>query len=353
MNLKQLSEKLGLSQTTVSRALGGYPEVKAATRERVHQAALAYNYKPSRRATSLATGRSMAIGHVIPLSSNHEMVNPVFADFIAGASEVYATAGYDMLVSVVSDTDELRTYRDLAGKGTVDGVIVHAPVPQDTRIKVLHDLGLPFVVHGRAEPQAIEYSYVDINNYGAFTTATHMLLDLGHERIGLLNGTKGVDYADQRERAYCETLAARGFAPAPDLITNNEMTEHAGYDGAKRLLSAANPPTAFLASSVVIALGVHRALAELGLKLGPDISVVCHDDALSYIGNGGETPLFTGTRSSVRAAGRRCAELLLDRIASPTAPHTQEVWDVTLHMGQSTGPAPRHTAAQVTSAHNT
>ena len=352
MNLKQLSEKLGLSQTTVSRALGGYPEVKAATRERVHQAVLAYNYKPSRQATSLATGRSMAIGHVIPLSRNHAMVNPVFADFIAGASEVYAKAGYAMLVSVVSETDELRTYRDLSSKGTVDGVIVHGPVPQDTRIKVLHDLGLPFVVHGRAEPQAIKYSYVDINNYGAFTTATHMLLDLGHEHIGLLNGTKGVDYADQRERAYCQTLAAWGFTPSPDLITNNEMTEHAGYDGAKRLLSGANPPTAFLASSVVIALGVHRALAELGLKLGRDISVVCHDDVLSYIGNGGETPLFTGTRSSVRAARRRCAELLLDRIVSPTAPHTKEAWDVTLYMGQSTGPAPRHTTAQVTSAHD-
>ena len=85
MNLKQLSDHLGLSQTTVSRALNGYPEVSDATRARVEAAAKAHNYRPNTRAKSLATGQAMAIGHVIPISSKHEMVNPVFADFLAGA----------------------------------------------------------------------------------------------------------------------------------------------------------------------------------------------------------------------------------------------------------------------------
>ena len=292
----------------------------------------------------------MAIGHVIRQSSNHEIVNPIFADFVSGAGEVYAKSGYDMLVSVVSDTDELQAYRDLAGKGSVDGVIVHCPVPQDPRITVLNDLGLPFVVHGRAEPQKLDYSYVDINNFGAFKMATDLLLDLGHERIGLLNGIKGIDFTDRRDRGYTKALEDRGLSVDPDLIGHHEMTEHAGHSGAMRLLSGPNPPTAFLVSSVVMALGVHRAVAELGLKLGRDVSIVSHDDVLSYIGNGGTTPLFTATRSSVRAAGQRCAELLIDRIKSPASPCIQEVWDVTLHMGQSTGPAPQHNMAQVPSA---
>ena len=101
MNLKQFSKVLGLSPTTVSRALGGYPEVKEETRRRVRDAAAQYGYRPNRRAASLATGRAMAIGHVIPTALNHEMVNPIFADFIAGAGEIYARAGYDMLLSVV------------------------------------------------------------------------------------------------------------------------------------------------------------------------------------------------------------------------------------------------------------
>ena len=83
MNLKELATNLGLSPTTVSRALNGYPEVNEATRERVVAAAKRHNYLPNTRAIRLATGRAMAVGHVIPISTKHEIVNPVFADFIA------------------------------------------------------------------------------------------------------------------------------------------------------------------------------------------------------------------------------------------------------------------------------
>ena len=85
MNLKMLAAHLGLSQTTVSRALNGYPEVSEATRQRVVEAAQRLNYAPNQRAKGLATGRAMAIGHVIPVSKQHEMMNPVFGDFVAGA----------------------------------------------------------------------------------------------------------------------------------------------------------------------------------------------------------------------------------------------------------------------------
>ena len=103
MNLKELSQTLGLSQTTVSRALNGYPEVSEATRQRVEAAARTHNYRPNTRAKSLATGQAMAIGHVIPLATRHEMVNPVFADFIAGAAGTYARHGYEMVLSVIED----------------------------------------------------------------------------------------------------------------------------------------------------------------------------------------------------------------------------------------------------------
>ena len=106
MNLKELATKLGLSPTTVSRALNGYPEVNEATRERVMAAAKRHNYRPNTRAIRLATGRALAIGHVIPLATRHEIMNPIFADFIAGAGEIYSRNGYDMLLSVVPDEDE-------------------------------------------------------------------------------------------------------------------------------------------------------------------------------------------------------------------------------------------------------
>ncbi len=124
MKLKQLAETLGLSQTTVSRALNGYPEVAEATRARVVSAASAHNYTPNARARGLATGRAMAFGHVIPLSDQREIVNPVFADFIAGAGEVYSQHGFDLVLSMVSDSDQEHTFRDAVARGKVDGVIV-------------------------------------------------------------------------------------------------------------------------------------------------------------------------------------------------------------------------------------
>ena len=92
MNLKDLAHRLNLSPTTVSRALNGYPEVNEATRERVMAAAKEHNYHPNSRAIRLATGRAMAVGHVIAIANRHEIVNPVFADFIAGAGETTAAA---------------------------------------------------------------------------------------------------------------------------------------------------------------------------------------------------------------------------------------------------------------------
>ncbi len=71
-------------------------------------AAKRHNYRPNTRAIRLATGRAMAVGHVIPIATKHEIVNPVFADFIAGAGETYARNGYDMVLSVVPDDDEER-----------------------------------------------------------------------------------------------------------------------------------------------------------------------------------------------------------------------------------------------------
>ncbi len=84
-NLKFLAEHLGLSQTTVSRALNGFPEVNYKTRQLVQAAAQKFNYQPNARAKRLATGRSMAIGHLVSVSKGHEIVNPIFADFIAGS----------------------------------------------------------------------------------------------------------------------------------------------------------------------------------------------------------------------------------------------------------------------------
>ena len=340
MNLKELALRLGLSPTTVSRALNGYPEVNETTRARVMAAAKRHNYRPNTRAIRLATGRAMAVGHVIPLATRHEIVNPVFADFIAGAGETYSRNDYDMVLSVVSDADEETTYRTLRSKGNVDGVILHAPRLDDPRILLLREIGLPFVVHGRSTGAADPYAWVDVNNRRAFQRATEFLLDLGHRRIALVNGLEFMDFAIRRRTGYLDALAARGIVPDPALMTSEEMTEISGHRIGARMLAQPDPPTAFLASSMISGMGVRRAIEERGLIMGRDVSVIIHDDDLSYMKNGEDVPIYTATRSSVREAGRIAAEMLLGLIASPGSGMPSRLLEADLIIGQSTGPAP-------------
>ena len=338
MNLKQLSEQLNLSQTTVSRALNGYPEVNEKTRKRVLEAAQQYNYRPNARAQRLATGRSMSIGHFIPHSTQNEMVNIVFADFIAGAGEVYSLHDFNMTLSVVRDDDEMQAYRTVVENGSVDGIIVQSPIGNDLRIGHLADLGIPFLVHGRASDVTIPYWWMDVNNTRAIEKLTEHLIDLGHRRIGFINGQEYMDFAKRRRRGFERALHRANVAIDADLMSSVEMSEQNGHAHAVRMLDLPNPPTAFVTSSIVPALGIRRALEERGLKMGRDVSVACFDDDISYLPNGGDVPTFTAMRSSVRAAGRRCAEMLIQQINAPHTSVQTDLWDAELILGQSTGP---------------
>ena len=341
VTLKQLAASLGLSPTTVSRALNGFPEVNADTRERVRAAATKANYHPNTRAKSLATGRAQAIGHVIPVSTSHEIVNPIFADFIAGAGEVYSRAGYEMILRIVADADEASAYDNLIARGAVDGIMVHGPRVHDPRVELLAGLDIPFLLHGRTSNVTAPYSWLDINNHRSFHRATQFLIDFGHRRIALVNGLEDMDFASRRRKGYLEALSGAGIEPDPMLMRQAEMTEPYGYRAAQEMMQLPDPPTAFLASSMIVAYGLRRGFSDLGLKLGRDVSVVTHDDELSYLPNDGDVPMFTATQSSVREAGRRAARMLLQLVTDPDCGPLTELMETSLVLGASTGPASR------------
>ncbi len=341
MNLKELAELLGLSQTTVSRALNGFPEVSEKTRERVQRAAKKNNYAPNTAARGLATGRAFMIGHVISTSNQNETVNPVFGDFVAGVGEIYSANGYKMMLSVVPPhEDEYQVYRDLNAQSIVDAVVVHSPCIDEGRIPFLSELGLPFIVHGRASECEIPYAWLDVNNRSAFLRATDFLHDLGHRRIALLNGLEHMDFAHRRREGYESSLVSHGLKVDNELISSHEMTESYGFERTSELLRSESPPTAILAASIVVAFGARRAVQAAGKVVGKDVSIVTHDDCLSYLRNNDPVPIFTATKSSVREAGRRLAAMLLQVIENPDMEPPQELLEVELTIGQSTGPAP-------------
>lgn len=341
MNLKDFSGRLGLSPTTVSRALGGYPEVNSETRQRVSDAAIKFNYQPNKRARALATGRSFNIGHVLTASDRNQLVNPIFGDFVAGVTEASGALGYSLSLTVTEADQEEAVFRRLKSEGAVDGIVLQSPRMNDRRIALLRAIGMPFVVHGRATSIADPYDWVDVNNKRAFERATKFLLDLGHSQIGLVNGDEAMDFAYRRRTGYEAGLAAHGITPHPDYHSSFEMTESNGYDAVRKMLALPQPPTAVLLASMISAIGARRAVQDAGLVIGREVSLIAYDDDLSYLSNRQDVPVFTAVRSSVREAGRRIAEILVNQITTSDAPPQQALLEAELVVGTSTGPAPK------------
>jgi LacI family transcriptional regulator len=310
-NLKTLARQLGLSPSTVSRALREHPGIPRTTRERVAAAAEAAGYRPNARARSLAIGRAEAIGLVFPLE-RLQLPETNFVDVLAGISTSVTARNYGLLLSPFAD-DEAAMLRRLASTKTVDGVIITRPLVDDPRIALLNGLGLPFVVHGRSEVEE-PYSCVDTDNDNSFERLTSLLLDYGHRRIVAVNGLERFRYAAARAASFGRAFARRGLEPLPDAVEFVSMTEATGYETALRRLADAQPPTAFLCGSVFQARGVYRAIRERGLRIGEDISVVAHDDDVRGCNAASLSPPLTATSTSIREAGEELATMLIDLI---------------------------------------
>ncbi len=337
MNLKQLAKELGLSQTTVSRALSGYPEVKPATRLRVAEAAASLGYRPNVAALGLATGRSRSIGLIM---RGAEEFGPHSSEFLGGVGERLAHDEMDVaLTNVESYEDEIRTYRRFVQSKRVDAVILHSPTPTDERARLLNQLGLPFILHGRTDI-GTPVPWLDIDNRDAARASTQHLLQLGHRRIGLINGPAGMTFAEHREQGYRDALIKRGIKIVPQLIANGRFTDEVGFRTTHEFLDRHPRPTAIVAGSMMSALGIMRAIRSRGLQLGKDVSLIAHDDVFDYLNADNMVPSITTTRSSMRAAGFRVAELLLQLLAGARPESVHELWPVELVLRQSTGPAP-------------
>lgn len=338
MRLKELAKQLGLSQTTVSRALNGYPEVSEATRQRVNEAAGRLGYRPNANAIRLATGRVGAIGIALPLERSLHF-GPHTAEFLSGIGERLAQDEIDILVSPIDADDEIPVHRRLAASKRVDAVVLSAPVPDDPRIKLLTELGMPFILHGRTESQS-PHAWLDIDNEGGFRRATSHLLDLGHRRIGMINGPAEQTFAIHRERGYREALRERGIGADPRLIAAGRFTDEIGFRHAQSMLDQSPRPTAILAGSMMTALGVFRAIRTAGLELGRDVSMIAHDDVFPYLNADNMVPSMSTTRSSIRAAGYRIGELIMQLLAGKPPEAIHELWPVELVLRESSGPPP-------------
>lgn len=232
---------------------------------------------------------------------------------------------------------ELNAYQRLAGSKRVDAVILHTPTVDDPRMEFLKRLKMPFIVHGRGGEGGF-YPWIDIDNFGAIYRATSYLLDIGHHTIGIINGGKGDIFAEHREQGYRKALRERNIPIRDDLIVNGAFIDDVGYRTMQDFLGLPQPPTAVLAGSMMTALGVMRAVRSADLQLGRDISLIAHDDVFNYINADNMVPTVSTTRSSMREAGIRIGDILLQMLGGRDVSGHSEIWPVELVLRESTAP---------------
>lgn len=338
MNLKELAAHLGLSVTTVSRALNGHAEVKSKTRARIIAEAARLNYSPSSAALRLATGRSGAFGLLLEVGRSL-MREALFREFLVGLFDELSKSDSDLIIKPTK-MDDGREYERFYARGQVDGFVLTRPMVDDPRVAYLQKKRIPFVLHGPAGP-GVRYSYLTIDNGSVIRNLTNLLADLGHVRIALLNDHTNFSFARQRLEAFQNVVTERGLDPNPVLVREMRMDERNGYEAVRTLLGLDQIPTAVICGNVLIAEGAYRAIEDAGLAVGKDVSVIAHDDVCADMPAERFRPALTATEASLTAAGIRIAEFLL-RLAGGERPEAlQEIWQPQLIYRASAQPPGR------------
>lgn len=278
--LKSLAAELGLSITTVSRALADYSDVSLKTREQVRSAAERVGYVANQNARRLVTGRTDMVGIVLPFPPDDvdvpEVNDPFINEFLRHiAHGLQQLPHLDLVVGYAHDDgDPLGAYERFVQGRRVDGFFVTRTLARDERVDYLLRHNMPFVCHGRTE-HAERHAWVDTDARRGFEAATQRLLELGHERIALVNIPDRYNTARLRAQGYRCAMQSAGLGA---VTRNCELTMHRGYEASLALLRAPAPPTALLCSTDILAVGAMRAVREEGLTPGRELSVIGADN---------------------------------------------------------------------------
>ena len=328
-SLGDVAEHAGVSTQTVSRVANGLHNVEAGTRERVLASMRELGYRPNRAARALRSGKFFTIGVVLFSLSSYG--NMRFLDAIANAA---GKKGYSITIVPV----EHQTQHDVNAALTklveqaVDGIILVLDAHLIDRADVELPPGLSIVVVDSNERS--DYPQVDGDQASGARQATEHLLSLGHSTVWHVAGPIQSYSSSRREQAWRESLEQAG-APIPEVF-RGDWTTAAGYLHGREIAQRPEITAVFTANDQM-ALGVLRALHEVGRRIPEEISVVGFDDmaeADSF------WPPLTTIHQEFEATGRRAVELLLAEIDGHPEPISSTIMPMSLVVRSSSGPAP-------------
>ena len=312
MDIKTLSRKLGLSITTVSRALGGYSDVSDKTRKRVEQFAKKYNYAPNPNASRLASGKSNTIGFVVSLFgiNSNTLNQSSFFEFIAGMNNILHTEDVQFFMMFANNAEEeKRAYKKLINVQKVDKIILHNLKTKDPRITMLKKNKIKFVTWGRTK-NLKNYSWVDLDNEGAVNTIMKYLIEKNHKYISYINVIENYNFAFQRQQGYMNSLKKFNIKYNDNYYLSVRTEEPEQSASLIKQMLIKNPEiTALICSTEYSGVGAIKACKELDKKIGKDISIITFDGpVVEYL----TSPALTAVTHPRKQLGLKAIEMLLD-----------------------------------------
>lgn len=342
MNIQEFASLLGLSVSTVSKALNGREDVSPATRQKILAAAQEHGFSPDPTARRLRRQATDTVAFVIS-PPQVSFAQPVFLDMLVGVNEVMDAGGYQVIIATARTVEtELDVFKRLIGRQRIDAVLFGRTRRHDERIAYLLENDIPFVAFGRSETSQ-DYSYVDIDRHVVGRAGCARFIALGHRRIALIHTPDYLMLSHFERTGYREALHGAGIPFDDALCVEAAIQEDDGARAVRALLELADPPTAFVCGHDFIAMGAMRAIAETGRIPGRDIGVIGADN--HPIGSYLQPPLTTFSADTERA-GRRMAEMLIERLDGRPARELQEVWTPELIIRASDG-SPRGSAGGI------
>jgi LacI family transcriptional regulator len=319
-NLRDIANMVGLSVTTVSRALNGHDDVAEKTRQRIIAAAKELDYAPNLMARRLRKQRTDMLGFILP-TFGPRFSDPFFSEFIAGIGDEAAKHEFDLVVSThpPESEGERGAYLRAIHGSWVDGVIVVRTRWRDSRIAFLKTHGFPFVAFGRCGEDAT-VPYVDEDSIAGISMLTQHFIDLGHRAIGFIAAPSNLMFGRYRLQGFTETMERNGLAVETIQIAEGDLTETGGATAATRLLASFPQLTAIIASNDLMAIGAMKSIRKAGRRPGVDVAIGGFDDipAAAYAG----VPLTT-VRQPIYEIGCKTCAMLIDIIASGPLAHRQ------------------------------
>ena len=338
VTIYDLAVELGISPTTVSRALRGHQGISKETKGLVRKLAEEMEYRPNSIASSLRTKRTNVIGVLVP------QINRAFmATFISGIEEVANKAGYNVLIvqSMDDPSKEIESAHSLLSS-SVDGVVMSLAMNTQSykHIQLFLDHHIPLVLADRVIDD-MDIDKVVVDNFDAAFNVTEYLIGTGLRRIAHLAGSRNRNVYRDRKEGYLAALKAYKIEFDEDLLIYSDLSERAGISAVGRLMNLTKPPQAIFAANDTAAVSALMHLKELGYRIPEQISVVgFNNDPIASI----VEPRLSTVEHPALEIGRSAAQRLIERISSDVNTDLQNrtfVLKTSLLIGQSSPPLRR------------